>query len=247
MNRASPSGDGMQTKSRDVSNPGLMPAQLGANRYTIVSRLADDLAHEIKNPLHSMVINLEVLRRRVETGAADSALERADVLEHEIHRLHDLVDRLLVLLRPARTVEPFSNVADVLAEVVPLVEIRARLARMEFACHPGGDALAGVPAETLRFALLNVLDTAFDGGDDAGASVELTGALVKREVHFVVRYSGPRPPQPSDARLTVAAALVHGAGGRIELELAADGISGTTILLAVPRAEANHLDINKTP
>ena len=35
---------------------------LHASRYALLSRLADDLAHEIKNPLHSMVINLEVLR-----------------------------------------------------------------------------------------------------------------------------------------------------------------------------------------
>ena len=40
-----------------------------ANRYDILSRLADDLAHEIKNPLNAIVVNLEVLRRKIETGA----------------------------------------------------------------------------------------------------------------------------------------------------------------------------------
>lgn len=245
MNRASSNNDGMQTKSRDVSNSDLGPVLLGANRYTILSHLADDLAHEIKNPLHSMVINLEVLRRRVESGGVAAALERADVLEHEIQRLHALVERLLVLLRPSRAAEPYSNVADVLADVVPLIEIRARLARIEFACHPVGDVLVGVSAEALRFALLNVLDTAFDHGDVRG-SVELKAEITNRELRFYVQHSLAEAPQRSDARLVAAAALVENAGGRIELKEAPGGVSGKMILLVIPRAAANHLEINKT-
>src|ERR1700741_2799475 len=34
------------------------PPALRANKLDLLERLADDLAHEIKNPLHSMVINL---------------------------------------------------------------------------------------------------------------------------------------------------------------------------------------------
>lgn len=235
----------MQTKSRCVSNSGLS-SDIGANRFGIVSRLADDLAHEIKNPLHSMVINLEVLRRRVEAGSKDAALERAAVLEHEIQRLHGLIERLLVLLRPSRSAEPFSSISDVMADVVPLIEIRARLARMEFVSHPVGDALAGVPAETLRFALLNVLDTAFDGAADHG-SVEVAGGITDREVRFEIRCSGSLPPQLSDPRLAAAAALVEPVGGRIELQEPAGELPVSRILLAIPRATGNHLDIDKTP
>lgn len=245
MNRASHGEDGIQTKSRHVSNSGPESVQLGANRFGIVSRLADDLAHEIKNPLHSMVINLEVLRRRIETGAKDAALERADVLEHEIHRLHALVERLLVLLRPSRSAEPFSNVSDVLADVVPLIEMRARLANMDFACHPVGDVLAGISAEGLRFALLNVLDTAFDGA--AHGALEMAGQVSSKEVHLEIRCSGSIPPQSGDARLTAAAALVEETGGRIEMQELAGEVAIRKVLLVIPRASAIHLDINKTP
>jgi branched-chain amino acid aminotransferase len=50
--------------------------QFRANRFALVSRLADDLAHEIKNPLNAIVINLEVLRTRVARADADGALTR---------------------------------------------------------------------------------------------------------------------------------------------------------------------------
>src|SRR5690606_23973046 len=71
-----------------------------ASRYRLISRLADDLAHEIKSPLHAMVINLEVLRRRVTAGDPDIALERAAGTDQEIPRPHQLAALLLTALRP---------------------------------------------------------------------------------------------------------------------------------------------------
>ncbi|HEX6063419.1 MAG TPA: histidine kinase dimerization/phospho-acceptor domain-containing protein, partial [Longimicrobiales bacterium] len=73
-----------------------------ANRYDVVSRLADDLAHEIRNPLNAMVVNLEVLRRRIALGAEDKALELTRVIDEEIARLSKLVDQLVHLMRPPR-------------------------------------------------------------------------------------------------------------------------------------------------
>lgn len=228
-----------------MSRSGLSAAHLGANRFGIVSRLADDLAHEIKNPLHSMVINLEVLRRRIEAGSKEAALDRAAVLEEEIQRLHGLVERLLILLRPSRAPEPFSSVLDVLGDVVPLVEIRARLARKQFVSHPADDALAGISAEALRFALLNVLDPAFDGTDHG--TVELTTSQSGNEIRFEVRSAGSLPPAAADPRLAAAATLVEQAGGRIELNAPAGELPVSRIVLAIPRAAVNHLDNSRLP
>src|SRR5688500_20395618 len=87
----------------DIEQADVTPAPDGrANRYDVVSRLADDLAHEIKNPLNAIVVNLEVLRRKLAAGAADAALERANVVDEEIARVHTLVDQLLQLVRPPR-------------------------------------------------------------------------------------------------------------------------------------------------
>jgi signal transduction histidine kinase len=58
----------------------LSGAELQANRFSIVSRLADDLAHEIKNPLNAIIINLEVLKVRIARGDADGAADRTGVI-----------------------------------------------------------------------------------------------------------------------------------------------------------------------
>ncbi|NIP60786.1 MAG: hypothetical protein GWO00_23330, partial [Gemmatimonadetes bacterium] len=54
----------------------------------LVSRWADDLAHEIKNPLHAMVINLELVKRRATGEDAGALIQRAEVVESELYRVH---------------------------------------------------------------------------------------------------------------------------------------------------------------
>jgi CheY-like chemotaxis protein len=91
------------TQSEDASGArsSAEPVSLRANKLDLLERLADDLAHEIKNPLHSMVINLEVLKRRlnrVKNGEVDDVLRYAGVLGEELDRVHRRIELLLRLL-----------------------------------------------------------------------------------------------------------------------------------------------------
>src|SRR5687768_15378066 len=109
--------------------PQLTPESEIANRFQLISRLADDLAHEIKNPLNSMVINIEVLRSRVRKGDTQGVLDRADVLEAEVTRLNGVLDAMLKLLRPGRNRAADEIPLDpVLEELADLVGLQARLA-----------------------------------------------------------------------------------------------------------------------
>ena len=63
--RMASSGRIFPTSPVSTENPVADQGTIRENKLELVERLADDLAHEIKNPLHSMVINLEVLRRRL--------------------------------------------------------------------------------------------------------------------------------------------------------------------------------------
>src|SRR5688500_17512833 len=92
------------------------PVRLRVNKLELLERLADDLAHDIKNPLHSMVINLEVLRRRAARVGGDEGddLQRyAGVLSTELERVNRRIELLLRLSRPARAAE-LASLSDVL-------------------------------------------------------------------------------------------------------------------------------------
>lgn len=236
-----------------VGDASLSEPELQANRYRLLSRIADDLAHEIRNPLHAMVINLEVLRRRVRAGDPDVALQRADVVEHEVHRVHLIIDGLLRLLRPDSETDPIELDA-LIAGVVPLVELQARLARLEFRYEAiGAGATARVRRDDFRFALLNLTGAALDSLRDRGGSLNVTGHATPSEIYLRIAaradHDAPAAaataaavgaagaPGALENALATAATLVRHAGARI-LRAPPDATSDIDLLIVVPRTVA---------
>lgn len=216
--------------------PPRVATPLRANRYDVLSRLAEDLAHEIKNPLNAIVVNLEVLRRRVAHAAADAALDRAAVIENEVRRVHDLVDQLLQLLRPAK-VEVTPVAVDALLEsLAPIIQIQAKASRVVLTCETGSDLYAQIQSESLKFALLNLIGHAIDAESRAGGALHIEATRAADEIYIVVTCSHA-VLQADDEQIKLCSILMHDAGGAFEsLEPVHNG-SGSTATLAMPPSE----------
>lgn len=192
-----------------------------ASRYRLVSQLADDLAHEIKNPLHAMVINLEVLRRRLTAGDPDIALERAAVIDQEIQRTHQLVDLLLKLLRPERSRDQHAHsLAGALDEVLPLLRLQAKLALVPLETEDLDiDAPITVAAPDLKFALLALAMPMIDvlkaaqgrGGDPTPLRLS-----VAHETAVRIRLHAAAEALPDTQARRVARRFLEAGGGRVE-------------------------------
>ena len=208
-------------------------AEVRAARLGVLNRLADDLAHEIKNPLNAVVINLAVLRTRLRKGEVEAALERADVVEAEARRAHDLMDRVLRLARPAADDAGELALDPVLGDVLPLVSLQARLARVPLVVtepEPGARVVAR-PA-TLRSALLALLADAVHAtlpGEDA-LPMTLVVSAAPEEVRFAIDVPGAGVRVGQDAAVLAAAC-----GGRLQR---GEGEGEASVTLIVPRAAA---------
>ncbi len=190
------------------------PLAVRANKLDLLERLSDALAHEIKNPLHSMVINLEVLKRRlarVPEGAGD-VLRYATVLGEELERVNRRVDLLLRLARPERTgpVEATLNeIVDELMELV-LLEARHRTATVEFRSH-GPMVRVRVARQAARQIILDLVLDALEGCSPGDVLlIEVRGGVGRAEV--LIEGGGA----PDGERSAIAAALAEAAGGCVE-------------------------------
>jgi signal transduction histidine kinase len=208
-----------------------------ANRFDLVSRLADDLAHEIKNPLNSIVINLEVLKVRVGRGDTDGALDRAAVIEHESRRLHLMIDRLLQLLRPEREDADTFALDRVFDELMPLIEARARLARNTLSIECDPTLVVPFRRDLFKFALLNLLTAVHERLGENGGTLSVFCDATESDMSIgivaVVEPDSPPLAPPDieyDRSVAVAAALLDSSG--VALEARPDGVS-----LRVPRAQ----------
>lgn len=225
-----------------------------ANRFRTLSRMADDLAHEIKNPLHAMVINLELLKKRIETGAKDQALERVALLEQEVRRAHELIDRVLGLMRPDKdgADQPQFEVDSAIEEIYPVLELKTRLIRVELTTNLRAQgAPVSIPRSVVQQSVLNVFANALeampDGGrldittrstpDSVTVTVTDSGSGLAQHV-FEQATNGALPPAPSgDQRsgLAVTRALLESVGGRLELGTSGVEGSGASLVLVFPR------------
>lgn len=228
--------DTVDTHRDEDGDPPGVAAALRANRYDVLSRLAEDLAHEIKNPLNAIVVNLEVLRRRVANAAADAALDRAAVIEHEVRRVHGLVDQLLQLLRPGKVEATPVAVDAVLEALAPVIQIQAKAAHVPLTYEAGSDLFAQIQSESLKFALLNLIGHAIDAESRAGGAVHIEATRAADEIYIVLRCS-QAVLHADDEQIKLCSILMNSAGGSLEsLEPTRDG-SGSTATLVISRGK----------
>jgi two-component system, NtrC family, C4-dicarboxylate transport sensor histidine kinase DctB len=222
--------------------------QVQANRLELFGRLADDLAHEIKNPLHAIVINLELVRRRVVQQQAQGALERAAIVEEELHRAHDLIDQTLHLFRPARAEERAFDADSVLREMEPLLVALCRVARARLRLVTGADRLVPMQRSAFKHALLNLVENGLEAMAPAGGELRIRTSAEGGEFRLRVEDEGCGVAADlaegiwvpgrttrngrSGLGLAVARALVEAAGGRLDLE--AGNAAGATFVIGIP-------------
>jgi signal transduction histidine kinase len=225
-------------------------AQIRANRYDLLCRLVDGLAHEVKNPVYAAIINLELLRRRSERLDPGWIVERVGILEYEIGRVHELVDGLFRFIRSDLEVSEWVDPDGVIESILPILRAYAQVARVELSYEPAGDLLIPMNGAAIQQILLNLAVNAVEALRPAGGRVEIRGALDEREVQLRIRASAPGEPasriEPwssvitpefSDPGFAISRALAEEAGGCIEIEGAGADATGASILIALRRAD----------
>jgi len=95
-----------------------------AERLASLGRIAAGLAHEIRNPLGSIVGSIQLLTTA--GGLSEEARHLCGIVERETARLNDLVEDMIQLARPRRPVLGEVDVAHTAREVVALASQSGR-------------------------------------------------------------------------------------------------------------------------
>ena len=130
-------------------------------QYTEIARLAGGLAHEIKNPLSTICLNMELLAE--DFAGSDPprdrrALAKIAVVQQECQRLQKLLDNFLSFAK-VRTVR--FEAADLNAEVKRVLDFfapQAKEAQIEILCYLDPDLPSVVlDRESFHGALINLV------------------------------------------------------------------------------------------
>jgi signal transduction histidine kinase/HAMP domain-containing protein len=145
---------------RDAGNRAQLEDQIGATtKLAALGRLTSGVAHEVKNPLNAMIIQVEILKAKLQRqGDGDGVKPQLDVLSEEIRRLDRVVKTFLDFTRPLEICPSETSVPDLVKEVFTLAEPHAKRCNVQLVMEPNG----GVPPvkldrDLMKQALLNLV------------------------------------------------------------------------------------------
>jgi two-component system, NtrC family, sensor histidine kinase HydH len=153
------------TESADSVNQKLV------DQYTEIVRLAGGLAHEIKNPLSTISLNMELLSedlRESDSPHDRRAMKKIELVQQECQRLQDLLDNFLSFAKAHRLRKEPCDLNAQVRRVLDFYRPKASEAKIEVIEYLSGDLpMVLLDPEAIHGALLNLIlnaEQAMPGG-----------------------------------------------------------------------------------
>lgn len=189
---------------RDITEEKKLRQQLmHTEKMTLMGRLAGGIAHEIRNPLAAVLLNLQYLLQKCPQDSQDrsfleSAVEGADRINHVVQNTLNL----------ARSAPPFlkeENLNEIIQESLWFMKVPAQQKNIKLELHLT-DELPPVHADAkqVQQVILNLMQNAIEATPEGGTIVVTSGGLqnladggdfVTRKVVLVIKDSGAGIPE----------------------------------------------------
>ncbi|MCC7174548.1 MAG: hypothetical protein IT159_05070 [Bryobacterales bacterium] len=155
-----------------------------STRLAAISRLTGGVAHEIKNPLNSIALHLEVLRAKLEGQGSleepgSEVEQEIGVISNEITRLDRVVQTFLDFTRPVDLHLADLDASKLAAGIANLVGPEASARGIEIVLDTPAPVVLSADKDLLQQALLNVVMNAVEAMRNGGRleiSVRRSGA-----------------------------------------------------------------------
>lgn len=167
-------------------------------KQRLLSRLLARLAHEIRNPLSSLDIHVQLLEEdlaRLAPEIRDKLAGRLEIVHGELRRLENIVKHFLRLARPSELNVERVDVAETVAHVCALLRPEAQEREIEIREQVDA-SLPALSADRVQLtqALLNLLINALQAVERRGW-IEVSAAHRSECVVIGVRDTGPGVPR----------------------------------------------------
>jgi signal transduction histidine kinase len=216
------------------------------DRLAALGKVVAGVAHEIRNPLNSIRLGLELLNRRLEKGTAQVGEVRGAM--EEVDRLDRILSRLLAFGRPALEDRALQAIAPLIDRAVAMVHTQSGQKGVSIQVEAGEarPPQADVDGLQVEQVVINLLLNAIEASSPGG-TVRVGLETEDEFVRIAVNDDGPGIPDNArehvfdpyfttrDAGnglgLAVSREVVAHHGGSLRFET---GVGGTTFTMRLP-------------
>ncbi|MGD9818666.1 MAG: nitrogen regulation protein NR(II) [Desulfomonilaceae bacterium] len=191
---------------RDISERVSMEAKIREHeRLAYVGRLSASLSHEIRNPLSSIKMNLQILQRKLDLTGYDG--RRLQICVQEVSRLEEILRQLLDSARLLALKKGPGNLSNITRECMVLLEPKFSEKNLKVSEKYSDDQnLVELDSARIQQAIINLLLNAIEASPNAGLIriwTKIATNKTRRFLEFGVRDSGPGIPSDQEDKLFV--------------------------------------------
>jgi len=170
-----------------------------AERLAELGTLTGGLAHEIKNPLSTIQLNLQLLREDLDPHHPGHSrlVSRLNTVQKEVSRLRDILDDFMRYAGKLELDRKRIDLGNLLEELVDFFSPQAQAHRVQLRLRkPEKPLVAPVDERLLKQAMLNLIINAVQAMPEAGGEVMLSASRQDgRAVLEVVDTGRGMPPE----------------------------------------------------
>lgn len=240
----------IQSFLRDVTEKRMLEKQvMQTGKLASIGTFTAGLAHEIRNPLNSVNLQLLLLERRIRDGAGFSqseSIELINIVREEVSRLDNLVTEFLFFAKPLDLDCHPNNIHRILDDVFALFHARIEQNGITLERrYTDNMPLLSLDAEKTKQALINIVQNSIEAMTDGGSLSVSTQTQAKRVVIRIEDSGAGIPAEDLDKvfevfytskekgtglGLPISFHIVEMQGGTLEIESRED--EGTTCIMA---------------
>ncbi len=230
--------------------------EVRTERLAVVGRMASAVAHEVRNPLNSISLNIDLLADMLDSPErmGNRSRDIIKAVQREVDRLNEITEDYLQFGRMPKAVIGPCNVTGVVREMCDFMAGEFEAAGVAVTVTTADDTLKVLSDEgQLRQALVNIVRNALeaqpDGGTIAiGINISTTGDAVILSVkdtgggipasHMTRLFEPFATTKPGGTGLGLAFVqqVAHESGGSVEID-SKEGV-GTTVNMRLNRVVA---------
>ena len=231
-----------------LENVRLRAERVERERLAALGEAAGLMAHEVRNPVGSIMNALALLKRSLHPTASEEAL--LQIVSEETARLEHLVTQLLDLGRPLLPRPRVYAMEELTRRAIRVLATRGELADRPLETPPTEGTLVWMDPDLVELAMVNVLRNAVQS-TRADARIRLWVEATPHSVKWVVEDDGPGIPDHIATRLgepfvttratgtgmglAVVRRIMEASGGQLSVASAPTGGAQVTLELPVAR------------
>ncbi len=175
-----------------------------SERFTAIGQLAAEVAHEIRNPLSSVQLNLDLLADEVTDGAEMNIGEARELLgsiHNEVKRLADIVSEYLAFARLPRFEFERESLNTVIQTFCSFVQPQLRQAKIRFSTELAENLpFTLLDAEQIQRALHNFLKNAIEAMP-SGGEFSIQTSVKSSQILLRISDTGEGIPLPDQQQI----------------------------------------------